>query len=76
MYCVLLDICFLARSTRTYPFHSSHYAQPSYLALVPEQPLDGLSYVEIARRLDVSERTVSRYMTQALRQCWLSELQP
>lgn len=38
--------------------------------------LDGLSYVEIARRLGVSERTVSRYMTQALRQCWLSELQP
>ncbi|MET1079870.1 MAG: sigma-70 family RNA polymerase sigma factor [Pseudomonas sp.] len=34
--------------------------------------LDGLSYAEIARRLDVSERTVGRYMTQALRQCYLS----
>lgn len=33
--------------------------------------LDGFSYVEIGRRLGVSERTVSRYMTQALRQCYL-----
>lgn len=38
--------------------------------------LDGLSYVEIGRRMGVSERTVGRYMTQALRQCWLSGLQP
>ena len=36
--------------------------------------LDGLSYVEIARKLDLSERTVSRYMKQALRQCYLSEM--
>ena len=36
--------------------------------------LDGLTYVEIARRLDLSERTVSRYMKQALRQCCLSEM--
>ena len=35
--------------------------------------LDGLSYVEIARKLELSERTVSRYMKQALRQCYLSE---
>ncbi|OLU20388.1 RNA polymerase subunit sigma [Pseudomonas sp. PA1(2017)] len=38
--------------------------------------LDELSYVEISRRLAVSERTVSRYMTQALRQCYLSAMQP
>ncbi|SFA62185.1 sigma-70 family RNA polymerase sigma factor [Metapseudomonas otitidis] len=38
--------------------------------------LDGLGYAEIARRLDVSERTVGRYMTQALRQCYLSGAQP
>ncbi|MFJ7142474.1 sigma-70 family RNA polymerase sigma factor [Pseudomonas protegens] len=36
--------------------------------------LDGLSYVAIARKLELSERTVSRYMKQALRQCYLSEL--
>lgn len=36
--------------------------------------LDGLSYVEIARRMDLSERTISRYMKQALRQCYLSEV--
>jgi RNA polymerase sigma-70 factor (ECF subfamily) len=38
--------------------------------------LDGLSYVAIAHKLDLSERTVSRYMKQALRQCYLSELAP
>lgn len=38
--------------------------------------LDGLSYVEIARRLGLSERTVSRYMKQALRQCYLSGATP
>lgn len=38
--------------------------------------LDGLSYAEIGRRLGISERTVGRYMTQALRQCWLSGMQP
>lgn len=38
--------------------------------------LDGLSYVEIGRLLDVSERTVGRYMKMALRQCYLSELAP
>lgn len=38
--------------------------------------LDGLGYAEIGRRLGVSERTVGRYMTQALRQCYLSGAQP
>ncbi|MDD2058973.1 sigma-70 family RNA polymerase sigma factor [Pseudomonas sp. GD03860] len=38
--------------------------------------LDGLSYVDIARKLELSERTVSRYMKQALLQCYLSELAP
>lgn len=38
--------------------------------------LDGLTYAEIGRSLDVSERTVGRYMTQALRQCYLSGAQP
>ncbi|MNE51601.1 putative RNA polymerase sigma factor FecI [compost metagenome] len=38
--------------------------------------LDGMSYVDIAARLQISERTVSRYMKQALRQCYLCELQP
>ena len=38
--------------------------------------LDGFSYVVIGRRLGVSERTVSRYMTQALRQCYLCGAQP
>lgn len=38
--------------------------------------LDGLSYAEIGRRLDLCERTISRYMTQALRQCYLSGAQP
>jgi len=38
--------------------------------------LDGLSYAEIGRRLGISERTVGRYMTQAIRQCWLSGMQP
>ncbi|ENB9664691.1 MULTISPECIES: sigma-70 family RNA polymerase sigma factor [Pseudomonas] len=37
--------------------------------------LDGLAYAEIGRRLGVSERTVGRYMTQALRQCYLSGAQ-
>ena len=35
--------------------------------------LDGLSYVAIAQKLGLSERTVSRYMKQALRQCYLCE---
>ncbi|MGE8496953.1 MAG: sigma-70 family RNA polymerase sigma factor [Pseudomonas sp.] len=35
--------------------------------------LDGLTFVDIAQRLDISERTVSRYIKQALRQCYLSE---
>lgn len=38
--------------------------------------LDGLTYAEIGRRLEVTERTVGRYMTQALRQCYLSGAQP
>ncbi|WP_460146462.1 sigma-70 family RNA polymerase sigma factor [Pseudomonas sp. S2_A02] len=38
--------------------------------------LDGLSYVAISHKLGLSERTVSRYMKQALRQCYLSELSP
>ncbi|MBC3207449.1 sigma-70 family RNA polymerase sigma factor [Pseudomonas sp. SWRI111] len=38
--------------------------------------LDGMSYVAIAQKLGLSERTVSRYMKQALRQCYLSDVQP
>ena len=38
--------------------------------------LDGMSYVDIAARLQISERTVSRYMKQALRQCYLAEVTP
>ncbi|MCY1275327.1 putative RNA polymerase sigma factor FecI [compost metagenome] len=38
--------------------------------------LDGFGYAEIGRRLGVSERTVGRYMTQALRQCYLSGMAP
>ena len=38
--------------------------------------LHGLSYVEIGRKLALSERTVSRYMKQALRQCYLAEMAP
>jgi RNA polymerase sigma-70 factor (ECF subfamily) len=38
--------------------------------------LDGMSYVAIAQKLGLSERTVSRYMKQALRQCYLSEMTP
>lgn len=38
--------------------------------------LDGMSYVAIARKLQLSERTVSRYMKQALRQCYLAEMAP
>lgn len=38
--------------------------------------LDGFSYEEIGRRLGVSERTVGRYMTQALRQCVMTDLFP
>lgn len=34
--------------------------------------LDGMSYVAIAQKLGLSERTVSRYMKQALRQVYLS----
>lgn len=36
--------------------------------------LDGMSYVDIAARLQISERTVSRHMKQALRQCYLCEV--
>ena len=36
--------------------------------------LDGMSYVAIAHKLGLAERTVSRYMKQALRQCYLSEM--
>ncbi|MDN6876554.1 RNA polymerase sigma-70 factor, ECF subfamily [Pseudomonas citronellolis] len=38
--------------------------------------LDGLGYAEIGHRLGVSERTVGRYMKQALRQIYLNELVP
>ncbi|WP_233282058.1 sigma-70 family RNA polymerase sigma factor [Pseudomonas mangiferae] len=38
--------------------------------------LDGFGYAEIGRRLGVSERTVGRYMNQALRQCYLSGVGP
>ena len=36
--------------------------------------LDGMSYVDIAARLDLSERTVSRYMKQALCQCYMADV--
>lgn len=36
--------------------------------------LDGLGYAEIAQRLGLSERTVTRHMAQALRQVALAEL--
>lgn len=36
--------------------------------------LDDLGYAEIGQRLGVSERTVTRYIKQALRQCYLAEL--
>lgn len=35
--------------------------------------LDEMGYDQIAQRLDVSVRTVGRYMKQALRQCWLAQ---
>lgn len=38
--------------------------------------LDGLSYVDIAGKLNLSERTVSRYMKQALCQCYLADALP
>ncbi|NQD74459.1 sigma factor-like helix-turn-helix DNA-binding protein, partial [Pseudomonas sp. CM27] len=38
--------------------------------------LDGMNYADIAVKLQISERSVSRYMKQALRQCYLSEVQP
>ena len=36
--------------------------------------LDGLGYREIAERLQVSERTVKRYMAQAYEHCLLVDL--
>jgi RNA polymerase sigma-70 factor (ECF subfamily) len=36
--------------------------------------LDGLGYREIAERLEVSERTVKRYMAQAYEHCLLMDL--
>jgi RNA polymerase sigma-70 factor (ECF subfamily) len=35
--------------------------------------LDGLTYPEIAERLQVSVRMVQKYMTQAMRLCYLAE---
>ncbi|WP_372439138.1 sigma factor-like helix-turn-helix DNA-binding protein, partial [Pandoraea sputorum] len=35
--------------------------------------LDGMSYVDIAAKLNLSERTVSRYMKQALCQCYMAD---
>ena len=54
------------------------------------QPLDGTdtrllsamardprrTVVALAQKLGLSERTVSRYMKQALRQCYLCEISP
>ncbi|MNO79889.1 putative RNA polymerase sigma factor FecI [compost metagenome] len=37
--------------------------------------LDGMHYADIAAKLQISERSVSRYMKQALRQCYLCEVQ-
>jgi len=36
--------------------------------------LEGLRYGEIAARLDVTERSVKRYMAQAYAHCLLAEL--
>ena len=36
--------------------------------------LEGLGYREIAERLQVSERTVKRYMAQAYEHCLLADL--
>ena len=36
--------------------------------------VEGLGYCAIAERLDVSERTVKRYMAQAYEHCLLAEL--
>lgn len=36
--------------------------------------IDGLGYTEIAQLLGVSERTVRRYMKQALSHCYLIDL--
>ena len=36
--------------------------------------LDGLTYPEIAERLEVSVRMVQKYMTQALRLCYLADV--
>ncbi|MNP03110.1 putative RNA polymerase sigma factor FecI [compost metagenome] len=36
--------------------------------------LEGLGYAQIAERLQVSERTVKRYMAQAYEHCLLAEL--
>ena len=36
--------------------------------------LEGLGYREIAERLEVSERTVKRYMAQAYEHCLLVDL--
>jgi RNA polymerase sigma factor (sigma-70 family) len=36
--------------------------------------LEGLSYQQIAKRLEVSERTIKRYMAQAYEHCLLVEL--
>lgn len=36
--------------------------------------LDGLTYVEIAQRLEVSVRMVQKYMTQAMRLCYLTSV--
>ena len=33
--------------------------------------LDGLTYAQVAQRLDVTVRTVKRYMAQAFEQCIL-----
>ena len=38
--------------------------------------LDGMSYVAIAHKLGLSERTVSRHMKRALSQCYLSDMTP
>ncbi|KAG1297937.1 hypothetical protein G6F57_023406 [Rhizopus arrhizus] len=38
--------------------------------------LEGLTYIEIAEQLQVSERMVKKYMAQAMLQCLTSSLAP
>lgn len=45
--------------------------QPKVRAAFLLAQLEGLNYLEVAQRLDISERTVKRYMVQAMARCIL-----